>query len=75
LEPSDLASRAGLERAFIERQGLVAWMEGRLDIPATSAVSGDPQPPGSSQAEAPRRDLILVLVDLVRGDRQEEHDD
>jgi hypothetical protein len=70
LEPSGLSGRNGLELAFIERQGLTAWMEHAPEGAAAGAVLA--APPG--QAEPLHRDLVLVLVDLVRGDRQEEHD-
>jgi hypothetical protein len=74
LDPSTPSSRSGLELAFIERQGVAAWMERALDGAAASAVLADPQIREPGQAESPRRDLILVLMDLVMGDRQEEHD-
>ena len=74
LEPSGLSSRNGLELAFIERQGLTAWMERGLDSQAADAVSADPQAREPEQAMLLRRDLILALADLVVGDRQEEQD-
>jgi hypothetical protein len=70
VETHRLSSRNGLDLAFIERQGVAAWMERAPAGAAAGAVVA--APPG--QAEPPHRDLILVLVDLVTGDRQEEHD-
>jgi hypothetical protein len=74
LEPSGLSSRNGLELAFIERQGLTAWMERGPDSQAADAVSADTQAREPEQAMSLRRDLILALADLVVGDRQEEQD-
>ena len=74
LESSGLSSRKGLELAFIERQGLTAWMERGPDSQTADAVSADPQAREPEQAMPRRRDLILALADLVVGDRQEEQD-
>jgi transposase len=72
LESSGLSSRKGLELAFIERQGLTAWMERGPDSQAADAVSADTQAREPEQAVPLRRNLILALADLVVGDRQEE---
>lgn len=74
LESSGLSSRKGLELAFIERQGLTAWMERGPDSQTADAVSADPQAREPEQAVPLRRDLILALAALVVGDPQEEHD-
>jgi hypothetical protein len=72
LESSGLSSRNGLELAFIERQGLTAWMERGPDSQSADAVSADTQAREPEQAVPLRRNLILALADLVVGDRQEE---
>lgn len=74
MEPSGLSSRNGLELTFIKRQGLTAWMERGPDSQAADTVSADTQAREPEQAMPLRRDLILALVDLVVGDRQEEQD-
>lgn len=74
LESSGLSSRNGLERVFIERQGLTAWMERGPDSQAADAVSADTLAREPEPAMPLRRDLILALADLVVGDRQEGHD-
>jgi hypothetical protein len=56
--------------AFIERQGLAAWVEG----PAENAISVDGWTPEHREAVATPPDLVLALVDLVLGDRKEVQD-
>ncbi len=73
LEPLSPAGGQSLELGFIERQGLAAWLargpEGLLDSTAS------PNSPTHAPTEgAPRSDLVLVLTDLILGDRQEQCD-
>lgn len=75
LESSGTPDRLGLELAFVERQGLAAWMEHGVDDPAVGADSADQQTCGSGETEPLQRDLIVILADLVLGNRQEEQDE
>ena len=74
LEGNGTSGCNGLELAFIECQGLVAWMERGL-YPAIGAASADQQTRVAGGAEPPQRDLIVILADLVLGNRQEEQDE
>lgn len=60
----------GLGVAFIERQGLAAWVAG----PVENLVPVDGWKPERSEAVAVPPDLVLALVDLVLGDRKEVQD-
>lgn len=64
----------GLELAFIQRQGLAAWMEYGPDNLPPDAVSADLQMSGPGEVETPSHTLVLALADLVLGDRQEAQD-
>lgn len=68
--PEDPQSFQGLGVAFIERQGLAAWVEG----PAENAAPVDGWTPEHLKAVAAPPDLVLALVDLVMGDRKEVQD-
>ena len=72
LEPAqgDPAALQGLGVAFIDRQGLAAWVEG----PAENAIPADGWTPERREAVAAPPDLVLALVDLVLGDRKEVQD-
>jgi hypothetical protein len=72
-EPRETSNPSGLERAFLERRGLVAWMEYTADYPPAGVVPIDEQTPKRRESEAPHSDLVLVLAGLVVGDRQEVH--
>jgi hypothetical protein len=74
LESGDDPHPNGLELAFIERQGLAAWMEYGPDNLPPDAVSANLQMPGPGDAETPSHNLVLALADLVLGDRQEVKD-
>lgn len=71
LEPSGLSGRNGVGLAFIERVGVAAWMEHAWDGPADGPVSAAPPGWEPGAAEPLPRDWMLVLVNLVMGDRQE----
>jgi len=60
----------GLGVAFIERQGLAAWVAG----PAENLVPVDGWTPERPEAVTVPPDLVLALVDLVLGDRKEVQD-
>jgi hypothetical protein len=68
-EPEDTSNTAGLERAFIERRGLVAWLEYGPGCPSAGIGSIDRQTPEQPETQTPRRDLILTLASLVVGQR------
>ena len=74
LEFGDDPHPNGLELAFIERQGLAAWMEYGPDSPPSNAVSDDLQMSGPGEVETSNHALVLALADLVLGDRQEAQD-
>jgi hypothetical protein len=62
LETGDASGPLALELAFIEREGLAAWM----------AVAWSEPPVARDPALAdPSHDLVLALADLVLGDREE----
>ena len=74
LEVPNPAGSQGLELGFIERQGLAAWLaRGPASFAASTASLDSPTDP-SAEAHLPHGDLVLVLTDLVMGDRQEERD-
>jgi len=66
----DPSTLQGLGVAFIERQGLAAWVE----CPAESAVPVDGWTLEHHEVAAAPPDLVLALVDLVLGDRKEVQD-
>ena len=70
LEQGDLSTLQGLGVAFIERQGLAAWVEG----PTENAVLVDGWTPEHHEVVTAPPDLVLALVDLVLGDRKEVQD-
>ena len=74
LESGDSPPLNGLELAFIERQGLAAWMAYGPDNLPPDAVSADLQMSGPGEVETPSHTLVLALADLVLGDRQEAQD-
>ena len=74
LEFGDDPHPNGLELAFIERQGLAAWMEYGPDNLPPDAVSADLQMSGPGEVKTPSHTLVLALADLVLGDRQEAQD-
>jgi hypothetical protein len=57
LEPElqDTSNSSGLERAFIERRGVVAWMEHTVDGPPARGVPLHEQTP-----ERPRSEALLT---------------
>jgi hypothetical protein len=75
LEPQSPTSRDDLERGFIERQGLAAWLTRESASLTESSVSGNARPAASAGVPPPDRDLIGVLTDLILGDRKEPNDD
>lgn len=68
--PADLPGHNRLELALIERQGLAAWAVHA----SKSAAPTDLQALELREAAPPPQDLVLALVDLVLGDRQEVQD-
>jgi hypothetical protein len=60
----------GLDVAFIEHQGLAAWVEG----PSENAVPKDGWTPERREAVAAPPELVSALVDLVLGDQKEVQD-
>ena len=70
LEQGDLSTFQGLGVAFIERQGLAAWVAG----PSENAVLVDGWTPEHHEVVTAPPDLVLALVDLVLGDRKEVQD-
>jgi hypothetical protein len=69
LEPSlqkDTMSKS-VESAFIERQGLAAWVE--CD-PESAVPVGEPTAE-QQKAESSHRELVMVLTQFVIGDREE----
>ncbi len=72
LEPQSPTSRGDLERGFIERQGLAAWLTRESASLTESPVSGNARPDASAVVPPPDRDLIGVLTDLILGDRKEQ---
>lgn len=74
LEPQSPTSYDDLERGFIERQGLAAWLTRESVSLTESPVSGNTLPDPSAVVPPPDRDLIGVLTDLILGDRKEQRD-
>jgi hypothetical protein len=74
LKSGDDPHPISLELAFIQRQGLAAWVEYGPDCLPGGAVSVDLQTPEPGEAETPSHNLVLALADLVLGDRQEAQD-
>jgi hypothetical protein len=68
--PDNSQPLQGLGVAFIERQGLAAWVEG----PADDAAPVDSWTPERHPAVTAPPDFVLALVDLVLGDRKEVQD-
>ena len=60
---------------FIEHQGLAAWVARASNGTEDVADAPSPQLPESGAAQPRHRDLILGLVQLVLGDRQEKRYD
>jgi hypothetical protein len=58
--------------AFLERQGLAAWMEARR---AGSLPAHVQEVELLCEADSPSDRLVLALVDLVLGNRTEVKDD
>ena len=56
------------EITFIECRGLAAWLSRVPPSPAAADLQ-------TAESESPERDLIVVLADLVLGDRLDEKDD
>jgi hypothetical protein len=66
LEAGKLSSSLALEMAFIERQGLAAWLVAdwnRFSATGENEVAEFP-------SRQPPQDLVLALVELVIGDRE-----
>jgi hypothetical protein len=61
--------------AFIECQGLAAWLAAGPSCPSRVMVLPEEPLPKLPDSQSPSQDLVLALVDLVLGDRQEEQDD
>lgn len=75
LAGSDLTTAVGQEVAWIEHQGMAAWVAHAQDCLAQGAVAVAPPSLAMKQDKPSENDLILVLADLVLGDRQEQHRD
>lgn len=69
LEPSsqEAPNPKSVEAAFIERQGLAAWVEHSPE----SAVPAGGSSTEQSKAESSHRELVMVLTQFVIGDREE----
>lgn len=67
LGAGELSSSLTLEKAFLERQGLMAWMA--ADWNRYSATCENKV--GETTIMQPPHDLVLALVELVVGDREE----
>jgi hypothetical protein len=74
LEPPSPAGGQGLELGFIEHQGLAAWLVQGPEGHAGKTVSVDSPTDARAEAQPPRGDMILVLSDLIMGDRREQCD-
>ena len=61
----------GLDAAFLEHQGLAAWLTGPAAGPVALMDRWIPEP---LEALVTPPDLVLALVDLVLGDRKEVQD-
>jgi hypothetical protein len=70
-ETGETSDRSGRERAFLEHQGLVAWMKHAADYPSVGVVPGDKQTPPRGESALSPNDLVQALASLVVGDRQE----
>jgi len=75
LEPGDDANPNGLELAFIERQGLAAWIDAGWNSPSSVNTLEGLQITTIHGPEKSSVDLVLALADLVLGDRQEKYYD
>jgi hypothetical protein len=74
LEPEDNTCHADLEVAFIECQGLAGWIAAGPPCPSSAEVTPEEQLLKQQEPQSPSSNLVLALVDLVLGDRQEEKD-
>jgi len=72
LEHSEASSSNSLAVAFIEHQGLAAWMK-QSSCPVSGAATVDAQTQIQGKVEPAHSEWVMVLADLVLGDRQEEH--
>lgn len=68
---AEISVSDGLELAFLERQGVAAWMETCLAGSLPAVV----QEVEMQEPVTPPDGLVLALVDLVVGDRVEVKDD
>jgi hypothetical protein len=81
LAGSDLTNCGGCcnccsqEVVWVEQQGMAAWMAHAQDCLAQGAFSVAPPSLAMKEGKPSENDLVLVLADLVLGDRQEQHRD
>ena len=72
LDADEISSSIALEMAFIEYRGMAAWL---TYVPPCLSPSAGSDNLKTAEIESGERDLIVVLADLVLGDRLEEKDD
>jgi hypothetical protein len=60
--------------AFIECQGLAAWIAAGPSCPSSAVIPPEEPLPKLRGPQAPSDGLVLALVDLVLRNRQEEQD-
>ena len=75
LEPGGGSCPADLEVAFIECQGLADWLAAGPPCPSKVVILSKEQLPKLQEPQSPSGVLVLALVGLVLGNRQEEQDD
>jgi hypothetical protein len=63
------------ELALLEQQGMAAWMAHTQEGLTQGAVMIRPQSIAMKENKPSENELVLVLADLVLGDRQEQHCD
>ena len=63
------------EVAWIEHQGMAAWIAHAQDCLAQGAVAVAPPSLAMKEGKPSENELVLVLADLVLGDRQEQDRD
>jgi hypothetical protein len=69
LELGDRNCPADLEVAFIESQGLAAWIVAGPPGPSHTLIMPEEPLPKLPDSQSPPQDLVLALVDLILGDR------
>jgi hypothetical protein len=74
LEGEGSSCHADLEVAFIECQGLAAWIAAGPSCLSSTVIPPEEHLPKLKEPPSPSSGMVLALVDLVVSNRQEEQD-